>query len=156
MQRLRIIRFARNYAIIVVAGCLMFALLVGALLLPVSSNTATTQPAKASTGVAAAANAEPVKVLSIAQEDSDKPHLMAASYYSFQGNMKATLTLNNKGSGPLKVKPTLFSLAGERLDVLPVTVDATSFRVVDLSDLVAGALPDFQQGSIELFIGAWT
>ncbi len=149
MRSLRIIRFARNYAIII-ARCFMFALLVGALLLPVSSNTANTQPAKASTGVETAANTGSAKVLSIAQEDPDKPHLMAASYYSLQGNMKATLTLNNKGSGPLEVKPTLFSLAGERLNGPPVTVDATSFRVVDLGDLVAGASPDFQQGSIEL------
>jgi hypothetical protein len=51
----------------------------------------------------------------------DQPHLLAALYYKVGNNMTATLMLNNKGSEPVEVKPTLFSLTGERLEVAPVT-----------------------------------
>jgi hypothetical protein len=58
---------------------------------------------------------------------TDKPHTMAAAFYSVEGNLKASITLSNKGLVPLEVNPTIFNLAGERLDVPPVTVDATTF-----------------------------
>lgn len=84
-------------------------------------------------------------------QDSDKPHLLAASYYSVKNNLTATLMLNNKGPEPVEVKPTLFSLTGERLDVAPVIVGGESFRNIDLREL--GARPDtlFEEGSIQLF-----
>lgn len=82
--------------------------------------------------------------------DADKPHLLAASYYSLVGNLTATLMLNNKGPEPLEVRPTLFSLAGERLEVPPVTVEGRSFREIDLREFgIAGT--SFEQGSIQLF-----
>jgi P pilus assembly chaperone PapD len=149
MRSLCITPVARNYAF-AFARCLMIMLLAGALLSPVSLNTVNTEPAKASIGVGFA-NSKTVKILSVAEEDADKPHLMAASYYSLQSGMKATLTLNNKAPRTLEVQPTLFSLAGERLDVAPVTVEPTSFRVVDISELAAGAAPIFDQGSLQLF-----
>ena len=65
-----------------------------------------------------------------APAQSDKPHTMAATHYSFEGNLKASINLNNKGIVPLEVKPTLFNLAGERLEVPPVTIDATTFQVL--------------------------
>lgn len=83
--------------------------------------------------------------------DLDKPHLLAGSYYSVRGGLTATLMLNNKGPRPLEVRPTLFSLAGERLDVLPVTVEANNFRVIDLREWVAFGGPSFEEGSIQLF-----
>lgn len=46
-------------------------------------------------------------------QDVDKPHLLAASYYSVKDNLTATLMLNNKGPEPVEVKPTLFSLTGQ-------------------------------------------
>ena len=64
--------------------------------------------------------------------DLEKPHLLAGSYYSMRGGLKATLLLNNKGPRPLEVRPTLFSLAGERLDIQPVIVEGNSFRMIDL------------------------
>ncbi|HXG06804.1 MAG TPA: hypothetical protein VNI77_05700 [Nitrososphaera sp.] len=82
---------------------------------------------------------------------SDKPHTMAATYYSLQGNLETSISLNNKGLLPLEVKPTLFNLAGERLDVPPVTVDATSFQVFDLAEWASHGDPTFQQGSLQLF-----
>lgn len=82
---------------------------------------------------------------------SDKPHTMAATYYSFQGNLKASINLNNKGLVPLEVTPTLFNLAGERLEVPAVTVGATTFQVFDLAEWAATGGPTFQQGSLHLF-----
>jgi len=84
-------------------------------------------------------------------QDFDKPHRLASSYYSLKDGLTATLMLNNKGPAPVEVKPTLFSLTGERLDVAPVTVAGESFRNIDLREL--GALPGtrFEQGSLQLF-----
>jgi hypothetical protein len=57
--------------------------------------------------------------------------------------------LNNKGPQPLDIQPTLFSLDGQRLDVPPVTVDGTSFRVIDLRQwAVLGA--GFDEGSLQI------
>jgi hypothetical protein len=84
-------------------------------------------------------------------QDFDKPHLLAASYYSVVKDLVATLMLNNKGPEPIEVKPTLFSLTGERLEAALVVVPGQSFRIIDLRDL--GAVPGtlFEQGSIQLF-----
>lgn len=60
-------------------------------------------------------------------QDVDKSHLLAASYYRVGNNMVATLMLNNKGPEPVEVKPTLFSLTGERLEAAPVIVEGESF-----------------------------
>jgi len=84
-------------------------------------------------------------------KDADKPHLLASSYYSVQGDLTATLMLNNKGPKPLEVRPTLFSLKGERLDIQPVVVEANSFRMIDMREWAALGGPSFQEGSIQLF-----
>ncbi len=80
---------------------------------------------------------------------ASNPHVLPASYYSLRGNLSATLTLNNKGPAPLDVQPTLFSLNGRRLDVPPVTVGGTSFRVIDLHEW---AIPGggFDEGSLQV------
>jgi hypothetical protein len=77
------------------------------------------------------------------------PHVLPASYYSLKGNLSSTLTLNNKGPQPLDIQPTLFSMDGQRLDVPPVTVDGTSFRVIDLRQW---AVPSagFDEGSLQI------
>jgi len=94
---------------------------------------------------------QPPTFLAPAPVQSDKPHKMVASNYSLQGNLKSSISLNNKGLLPLEVKPTLFSLSGDRLDVPPVTVDATSFQVFDLAEWAAPSGPAFRQGSLQLF-----
>lgn len=85
------------------------------------------------------------------QEGDDRPHLLAAAYYSFRDGFASELLLNNKGPRPLEVRPTLFSTGGERLDIAPVTVEANSFRMVDMREWVAGAGPQFQEGSVQVF-----
>lgn len=82
---------------------------------------------------------------------SDKPHTMTASYYKLQANLKTHISLNNKGVLPLEVRPTLFNLSGERLNVPAVTVDATSFQVFDIAEWAAAGGPSFQEGSLQLF-----
>ncbi|MGH9929748.1 MAG: hypothetical protein ACREA9_11060, partial [Pyrinomonadaceae bacterium] len=76
-------------------------------------------------------------------------HVLPASYYNLRGKFATTLTLNNKGPEPLDIQPTLFSLNGQRLDVPPVTVDGTSFRVINLRQwAVPGA--GFDEGSLQI------
>jgi P pilus assembly chaperone PapD len=84
-------------------------------------------------------------------QEQDAPHFLAASYYNVGHNLTATLMLNNKGPEPVEVKPTLFSLSGERLDAAPIIVAGESFRNIDLKEL--GALPGtlFEEGSLQLF-----
>lgn len=84
-------------------------------------------------------------------KDADKPHLLAASYYSLKDNLSATLMLNNKGPKPIEVQPTLFSLGGERLDVEPVTVEGNTFRNIDLREWVALGGASFEEGSLQVF-----
>lgn len=85
-----------------------------------------------------------------ANADDDKPHLLAASYYSVRGNLTATLMLNNKGLRPLEVRPTLFSMSGDRFDLAPITVEGTSFREIDMREFgIAGTA--FEEGSLQLF-----
>jgi hypothetical protein len=76
---------------------------------------------------------------------------MAATYYSLQNKLRTSISLNNKGIVPLEVRPTLFNLAGERLDVPPVTINPTSFRVFDLAEWAAPGGSGFEQGSLQLF-----
>jgi len=80
---------------------------------------------------------------------SNSPHVLPASYYSLRGDLSATLTLNNKGPDPLDIQPTLFSLSGQRLDLPPVTVDGTSFRVIDLRQWVTSGA-GFDEGSLQI------
>lgn len=85
------------------------------------------------------------------EEGDDKPHLLAATYYSLKGGLSAKLLLNNKGPHPLEAEPMLFSMSGERFAVAPVTVEGNSFRLIDIGEWVEGAGPQFQEGSIQVF-----
>jgi hypothetical protein len=80
----------------------------------------------------------------------ETPHTLAASYYTVRDGLTATLMLNNKGPRRLEVTPTLFSLAGERLELPAVAVEGMSFREIDMRDFqVAGTA--FERGSLQLF-----
>lgn len=88
---------------------------------------------------------------SCCSQDVDKIHLLAASYYSVKDGYRSHLMLNNKGPDPVEVRPTLYALSGNRLDVSPIVVPGESFQNVDLSQL--GAVPGtlFEEGSLQLF-----
>jgi hypothetical protein len=85
------------------------------------------------------------------EEGNNKPHLLAGSYYTIKSNFSAKLLLNNKGPLPIEVKPTLYSLSGERFAIPPVTVDANAHRFVNLRDWASLAGRQFREGSIQLF-----
>lgn len=82
---------------------------------------------------------------------ANKPHLLAGSYYSIKDGLSATLMLNNKGPKPLEVKPTIFNLAGDGLEITPVTVEANSFRMIDLREWIALGGDSYKEGSVQLF-----
>lgn len=83
--------------------------------------------------------------------EADKPHTLAASLYHISENLKTTLTLNNKGPRPLEVRPTLYNLSGERLEIPPVTVEANSYSIIDLREWAALGSESFWEGSLQLF-----
>ncbi|MGI9069599.1 MAG: hypothetical protein ACR2HX_24735 [Pyrinomonadaceae bacterium] len=85
------------------------------------------------------------------EEEDSKPHLLAASYYSVKKNLSAKLLLNNKGPRTLEVKPTLFSLGGERYDIYPITLEGNSFQMIDMGEWIHAAGTQFQEGSIQVF-----
>lgn len=85
------------------------------------------------------------------QDDANKPHWLVGSYYSTQDGLTATLLLNNKGNQPLEVRPTLYNLGGQAIEISPLTVEAGSFRFVNLQEWVAMGGDSFSQGSIKLF-----
>ncbi len=135
------------------ARCLIVVLLITAMVIPIASNTGSaqspkTQPQRPKSPLVERAKAMRQMRL---EADSDKPHTLAASYYSLRGNLKATLMLNNKGPKPLEVSPSLFSIYGDRFDAPPVTVEGNSFLEVDLSQWAAAAGPLFQEGSLQVF-----
>ncbi|MCA1568136.1 MAG: hypothetical protein LC803_21325 [Acidobacteria bacterium] len=83
------------------------------------------------------------------QEGVNKSYRMAFSYYTLREQMTAALTLNNKGPYPVEIRPVLYSLAGERLEVPPVTVAPTSHRVVNLAEWASPGGSSFLEGSIQ-------
>jgi hypothetical protein len=85
------------------------------------------------------------------EEGDNKPHLLAGSYYSVKNGLSAKLLLNNKGPHPIEVKPTLFSMGGERYKVAAVTVEGNSFKLLNMSGWIAAAGPQFREGSIQVF-----
>ncbi|MCA1642395.1 MAG: hypothetical protein LC785_10700 [Acidobacteria bacterium] len=84
-----------------------------------------------------------------APADPSSTHLLAATYYSLRGDLRATLMLNNKGPQPLDVWPALFNLGGAPLPVPTVTVPGNSFREIDLRDWIGGD-ESFREGSIQV------
>jgi hypothetical protein len=86
----------------------------------------------------------------VAQTSFDDFRTVAGSYYNLEGGYTSTLTLNNKGTLPLQVNPTVFSLNGTQLELPPITVPATSFIDVNLQTMLGNAGNEFGKGSIKL------
>ncbi len=135
------------------ARCLVVVLLISAMVVPIASNTGSAQSPKTEPQRPKSPLVERAKAMRQMrlEADSDKPHTLAASYYSLRGNLKATLMLNNKGPKPLEVSPSLFNIYGDRFDAPPVTVEGNSFLEVDLSNWAAKAGAMFQEGSLQVF-----
>jgi len=74
---------------------------------------------------------------------------MIGAYYKTDKGWKSTLILNNKGSHPIDVTPTLYSQSGQGFTAPTVSVDGLSPLEVDLNALAKTAGPQFKEGSIE-------
>lgn len=75
---------------------------------------------------------------------------LTATYYSTRGGLKTTLMLNNKAPGPVFAVPTIYSLAGTRLSLPPISVPGASYIDVDMNDLLAGSADEFREGSMKI------
>lgn len=84
-------------------------------------------------------------------QNDETPHTLVGSFYSVQNGINAKLLLNNKGITPLEVRPTLYNLAGQSLELPPVFVEPRSFRFVNLQDWANVGGESFRSGSIKLF-----
>jgi hypothetical protein len=85
------------------------------------------------------------------EEGDNKPHLLAGSYYTLKNNFTAKLLLNNKGPHPVEVRPTLYSMSGERFEAPALVVQGNTHRFVNLAEWAAAAGEQFGEGSIQVF-----
>lgn len=81
----------------------------------------------------------------------ETPHWLVGSFYTTQNGITGKLLLNNKGITSLEVRPTLYNLAGQQLNLPSVWVEARSFRFINLADWAAVGGESFRSGSIKLF-----
>ena len=132
---------------------LLFTLLLSSILYADFPRPANAEAETSKSKVAAAARLSKNTTGGCCGEDegNTKPHLLAGSYYTINNNFSAKLLLNNKGPLPIEVRPTLFSLSGERFEASPVIVDANSHRFEDFANWAARAGEQFSEGSIHLF-----
>jgi len=75
---------------------------------------------------------------------------LTATYFSLRENLTTTLMLNNKGAEPIDAVPTIYSLAGTRLNLAPIPVPAASYVDVDMHQLLAGQAEEFREGSMKI------
>ncbi len=78
-------------------------------------------------------------------------HNLVAAFYDVENFPTAKLLLNNKGLQPIEVRPTLYNLDGNILEIAPVSVPANSHLFVNLSDWANIGGEGFQKGSLKLF-----
>jgi hypothetical protein len=81
----------------------------------------------------------------------ETPHYLVGAFYDVENFPTAKLLLNNKDSVSREVRPTLYSLDGQALEIAPVVVEAGSFRMINLSDWASIGGENFRRGSIRLF-----
>jgi len=75
---------------------------------------------------------------------------LTGTYYMLNDGLTTTLMLNNKGSQSIIALPTIYSLAGTRLNLAPITVPAASYIDVDMYQLLAGQPQEFREGSMKI------
>jgi len=85
-----------------------------------------------------------------APQHVELPHLLAASYYSLNGGLNATLMLSNQGPHSMSIGVNLFSLTGARLTAPTITLEGNTFRGFDLNEWAIAGGPDFREGSLQV------
>lgn len=91
------------------------------------------------------------RIFSIAEPTPEKPHTLVGAFYDVQNFPNAKLLLNNKDTRAREVRPTLYNLDGQILELPPVQVEAQSFRLINLREWTDFGGNSFRQGSIKLF-----
>jgi hypothetical protein len=86
-----------------------------------------------------------------APQHSDKPHVLAAAYYSINDNLTPTLMLINQRPSPMEIKPTLFDLNGRRFDAPAFTIKGASGRSINVDEWIALAGASFREGRLQVF-----
>lgn len=79
------------------------------------------------------------------------PHTLVGTFYTTENNTDAKLLLNNKGTTQLEVRPTLYNLQGQELQLPSVWVEPQNFRFINLRDWAMIGGDSFNSGSIKLF-----
>lgn len=77
-------------------------------------------------------------------------YTLLGTYYSLKDNQTSVLMFNNKAPEPLVVNLVVFNLNGERLDLPALIIPAASYQEFDARDLLAGHLPQFEEGSLQI------
>jgi hypothetical protein len=79
---------------------------------------------------------------------------MSLSYYNTRGELRTTLTLNNKGIGILSPRLTLYARDGRRHTFEDVAIAPRSFVEIDIKAKADAAGPGFEDGSLRVtYIG---
>ncbi len=81
----------------------------------------------------------------------EKTHNVVAAYYDVENFPTAELLLNNKDIVAREIRPTLYNLDGNALEIAPVIVEANSHRMIDLNEWANLGGANFRQGSLKLF-----
>lgn len=81
----------------------------------------------------------------------EKTHNVVAAYYNVENFPTAELLLNNKDIVAREIRPTLYNLNGNVLEIAPVIVEANSHRLIDLNEWANLGGASFRQGSLKLF-----
>lgn len=82
---------------------------------------------------------------------SENPHILVGAFYDVQNFPTAKLLLNNKDIIAHEVRPTLYSLDGQTMEIAPVIVESNSFLMINLYDWAELGGENFERGSIKLF-----
>jgi hypothetical protein len=130
-------------------------LALATLVLALVSTIPASRPVKARTEVSRSGSRvvvrrsqEPKRSCCGGDEDDNKPHTLAGSYFTLRNHSSAKLLLNNKGPSPVEVRPTIFAMSGEKFEPPAVTVAGNSYVFVNLADWAALAGPQFQEGGL--------
>jgi hypothetical protein len=83
-------------------------------------------------------------------EHLDTLHVLAASYYSLNDGLSATLMLSNQGPHSMNIDVTLFALDGSSFAVPTVTLPGNTVHGFELRDWLNAANVKFREGSLQV------
>jgi hypothetical protein len=78
-------------------------------------------------------------------------HYLNFAYFSEDGDMTSTLTLNNNKNEATEVKITIFNSKGEPFRLAPINLASQQVSRFSVRELAKGARGDFKSGNIQVF-----